>query len=102
MKVLAVLVLVGMSFASTPVPAAPLKSIIGFVRSELSGLVVQVKDKRSTDKKPRKKHNYTSSSEIGYIPGHVRTPYGYADCQGWWERRKDGSMQCHGKKVSGW
>jgi hypothetical protein len=44
-----------------------------------------------------KRHNYSGSR--GFIPGHVRTPYGYADCQGWWEQHSDGRMECHGILV---
>jgi hypothetical protein len=41
----------------------------------------------------------TNHAARGYIPGHVLTPYGYADCIGWWERHDDGRMQCHGQLI---
>jgi hypothetical protein len=57
--------------------------------------LVQVAAKKS--KKQTTKKNFGAS---GYIPGHVKTPYGYKDCIGWWERHSNGRMQCHGQLVS--
>jgi hypothetical protein len=52
---------------------------------------------RQMAKKKSTKHNYTGAK--GFIPGHVWTPYGYADCRGWWERHSDGRMECHGQLI---
>jgi hypothetical protein len=66
--------------------------------SNTSTDVVQVGTKNSkTTKKSTKKKNFGAG---GYIPGHVKTPYGYKDCIGWWERHSNGRMQCHGQLVS--
>jgi hypothetical protein len=70
------------------------RAITTFASDEFSGLIQIAK--RKSDKK-RKKNNYNSAD--GYIPGHVLTPYGYADCIGWWERHSDGRMQCHGQLI---
>lgn len=89
----AALVLIGAGFAVTPAFPAPLN--LGATLNEYSSLI-HVTDKK-LEKKPKKKHNYTGSR--GFIPGHVLTPYGYADCIGWWERHSDGRMQCHGQLI---
>jgi hypothetical protein len=90
---LAALVLIGAGFAVTPTFPAPLN--LGATLNECSSLI-HVTDKKPK-KKPKKRHNYTGSR--GFIPGHVLTPYGYADCIGWWERHSDGRMQCHGQLI---
>jgi hypothetical protein len=98
---LVAMVLMGASFGIEPCFAAPIgagshsRAITSFASDEFSGLI-QVAKKKS-DKKPKRKNNYNSGN--GYIPGHVLTPYGYADCIGWWKRHSDGRMQCHGQLI---
>jgi hypothetical protein len=53
--------------------------------------------KKVSKKKPNKAHNYSAAKD--YIPGRVRTPYGYKDCIGWWERHSNGRMECHGQMT---
>lgn len=90
---LAALVLFGMSFATPSTSAA---SFYPESASDASSSLIQIANKKY-NKKSEKKHNYTGAR--GYIPGHVMTPYGYADCRGWWERHSDGRMQCHGVLI---
>jgi hypothetical protein len=77
---------------SSPAWSMPLRA--GVVPNMPDDLV-QVAAKKS--KKQTKKKNFGAP---GYIPGHVKTPYGYKDCIGWWERHSNGRMQCHGQLVS--
>lgn len=98
---LAALALIGASFGTIPAFAAPLNpgmvnyGIVKIAPDESFGLV-QVAKKKS-NKKSAKKNNYNSGNN--FIPGHVLTPYGYADCRGWWEQHSDGRMECHGVLV---
>jgi hypothetical protein len=94
---LALLILSGGSFCSTeawaffPHQGALRQAVVSKATNKLATFeYVKVK-------KPKKKQN--NYSEKNYIPGHVRTPYGYADCIGWWERHPDGRMQCHGQLI---
>jgi hypothetical protein len=90
---LAALVLFGVSFATTSTSAAPFH--LGAIPDEMSSLIQVAKKK--PEKQHNKKRNYTGGK--GFIPGHVLTPYGYADCIGWWEQHPDGRMQCHGQLI---
>jgi len=79
---------------ATPGTATPLyPGLSGAAQMESSTRVVLVAKKE----KQTKRGNYNGSQ--GYIPGHVRTPYGYSDCIGWWERHPNGRMQCHGQLI---
>jgi hypothetical protein len=80
-----------LSFMTTPVFTMPLNP--GAPLFDSLGLVLVAK---KSEKKP-KGHNYNAAKN--YIPGRVRTPYGYKDCIGWWERHGDGRMQCHGQMI---
>jgi hypothetical protein len=73
--------------------ATPLYSAAALAKP--SANIIHVAEKKSQKKINRS--NYNASQ--GYIPGHVRTPYGYGDCIGWWERHPDGRMQCHGQLI---
>jgi hypothetical protein len=94
------MVLIGANFGMRLCFAAPIsagshsRAIASFASDESSDLIQVVKKKSDN---PKKKNNYNSGN--GYIPGHVLTPYGYADCIGWWERHSDGRMQCHGQLI---
>jgi hypothetical protein len=88
---LAALVLIGVSFGTTSISAAPFYVGAGAVADNLSSLV-QVAKKKSMKKR---KYNFGNN----FMPGRVLTPYGYADCRGWWEQHSDGRMQCHGVLV---
>jgi hypothetical protein len=78
---------------AVPTSASPLYSAAALEKPVASA--VHVAQKKSQKKTTR--GNYNASQ--GYIPGHVRTPYGYGDCIGWWERHPDGRMQCHGQLI---
>jgi hypothetical protein len=82
----------GAVFVAEPTVAAPfgLESV-----ADSPSHLVRAANK--TEKKQLKKHNYNSTKN--FIPGHVRTPYGYGDCIGWWEPHSDGRMQCHGQLI---
>jgi hypothetical protein len=87
------LALAGVIIATIPTSAAPLYSPAASANPAAN--IVQVAQKKSQKKTNRS--NYNASQ--GYIPGHVRTPYGYGDCIGWWERHPNGRMQCHGQLI---
>jgi hypothetical protein len=88
------LALIGVMIATAaPASAAPFYYTAAL--GNLATAVIQVTEKKSQKKTNR--GNYRGSQ--GYIPGHVRTPYGYGDCIGWWERHPNGRMQCHGQLV---
>ena len=88
------LALAGVMIATAvPPSAAPFYSIAALANPPAN--IVQVVEKKSQKKTNR--GNYNASQ--GYIPGHVRTPYGYGDCIGWWERHPNGRMQCHGQLI---
>jgi hypothetical protein len=78
---------------AAPTSASPLYSATALGKPVASA--VHVAEKKSQKKTNR--GNYKASK--GYIPGHVRTPYGYGDCIGWWDRHPDGRMQCHGQLI---
>jgi hypothetical protein len=108
---LAAVAVIGIAFAATPGSASPLASKAAVSHTALpafnEGLVQKVhgwhckkqwskrlgwhRDKRACDGT-----DYTGRS---FIPGHVKTPYGYADCRGPWHRHRNGTMHCHGILV---
>jgi hypothetical protein len=91
MQALSLLILFGSSVAA-PGHAAPFTSHATI--SEASSLQLVA------NKKTKKKYkNYKYAKDEPYIPGHVRTPYGYRDCIGWWERLSNGRMLCHGQLI---
>ena len=60
------------------------------------------KSKQSTDGSSRKRHHDRfnfSYKELGIIPGHVPTPYGYRDCIGRWHLHGNGVIHCHGQLI---
>jgi hypothetical protein len=88
------LALIGLTIATVvPTSAAPLNSAAALAKPASN--MIHVAEKKSQKKINR--GNYNASQ--GYIPGHVRTPYGYGDCIGWWERHPNGRMQCHGQLI---
>jgi hypothetical protein len=94
MKALFLLILLGMSVAA-PGHAAPLTSMTAMHDWSELQLVANKKSK----KKYNNYNKYKYAKDEPYIPGHVRTPYGYRDCIGWWERLSDGRMLCHGQLI---
>jgi hypothetical protein len=68
-----------------------------------SGQVPNLVPVASTSQRHRKKRkNYNlgfSYRELGIIPGHVPTPYGYRDCIGSWHLHPDGHIHCHGQLI---
>jgi hypothetical protein len=104
---LAATVLVGISFGATSSVAAVLlprpHDINELTVGQFSALsaAANKKSKQTTDKK--RKHypddlNF-SYKELGIIPGHVPTPYGYRDCIGRWHLHNDGRIHCHGQLI---
>jgi hypothetical protein len=79
----------------SPTSSSPVK--VTKVSNTSADLLQATTKKSKAMKKPIKKKNFGAP---GYIPGHVKTPYGYKDCIGWWERHSNGRMQCHGQLVS--
>jgi hypothetical protein len=92
--ILAVLALVGSSFAVPAALAAPLDpgttNITSVAPDEFPGLV-EVVDKK---KKRKQSRRYRA-----FIPGHVPTPYGYRDCIGRWHWHSTGWPHCHGQLI---
>jgi hypothetical protein len=63
--------------------------------------LVQVASKTS-EKNGKKRRNFNSGFsylELGIIPGHVPTPYGYRDCIGSWHLHANGHIHCHGQLI---
>jgi hypothetical protein len=90
-QILALLILLG-TCAALPATAAPFSAAPAILDGPE---LMQV-----ANKKTKKKYkNYKYAKDEPYIPGHVRTPYGYRDCIGWWERLSDGRMLCHGQLI---
>jgi hypothetical protein len=62
--------------------------------------LVQVANKTSDKNRKRKNYNFGFSyRELGIIPGHVPTPYGYRDCIGSWHLHANGYIHCHGQLI---
>jgi hypothetical protein len=106
---LAVLLFVGVSFSATPASAATLFSLgtpgpIMAVAGQSWNLVALAsqKSKHLAERKKRKRSgDYFNFSyqELGIIPGHVPTPYGYRDCIGRWHLHDNGIIHCHGQLL---
>jgi hypothetical protein len=63
--------------------------------------LVQVASKTS-ERNRKKRRNFNSGfsyRELGIIPGHVPTPYGYRDCIGSWHLHANGHIHCHGQLI---
>ena len=57
---------------------------------------------KTSEKNRKKRRNFNSGfsyRELGIIPGHVPTPYGYRDCIGSWHLHADGHIHCHGQLI---
>jgi hypothetical protein len=84
------------TFAAIPHPQT-VQDIIGSVQVQN---LVQLASTSERDRKKRKNYNLGFSyRELGIIPGHVPTPYGYRDCIGSWHLHPDGHIHCHGQLI---
>ena len=84
-------------FAATPHP----RTVQEIIASGQVPDLVQAASKTSDrDRKKRKNYNLGFSyRELGIIPGHVPTPYGYRDCIGSWHLHGNGHIHCHGQLI---
>jgi hypothetical protein len=85
------------SFAAPPAPRTSQGIILPGQLPDL----VQVAGKSSDEyRKKRKHYNFGFSyRELGLIPGHVPTAYGYRDCIGSWHLHANGYIHCHGQLI---
>jgi hypothetical protein len=87
------------SCAATPV-SLPLLGIIGAGQLPDFVQVASKKSEQARNRKKRKRYNDGFSyRELGIIPGHVPTPYGYRDCIGRWHLHDNGIIHCHGQLI---
>jgi hypothetical protein len=85
------------SFAAMPV-ARTTQWIIAL--GQLPDLVQAASKTPEQDRKKPKGYNFGFSyRELGIIPGHVPTPYGYRDCIGSWHLHANGYIHCHGQLI---
>jgi hypothetical protein len=86
------------SFAATPVPRAT-EGIIGSGQFPEFVQVASKSEKAGSRKKQKRYDDDFSYQELGIIPGHVPTPYGYRDCIGRWHLHDNGIIHCHGQLI---
>jgi hypothetical protein len=84
------------TFAAIPHP----RTVQDIIASGQVPNLVQAASKSERDRKKRKNYNSGFSyRELGIIPGHVPTPYGYRDCIGSWHLHANGHIHCHGQLI---
>ena len=87
------------SFAAMPVPLAN-EGVIGSGQfSDFAEAASKKSGKASSRKKRKRYDDNFSYQELGIIPGHVPTAYGYRDCIGRWHLHDDGHIHCHGQLI---
>src|SRR5215207_890487 len=85
------------TFAATPHP----RTVQEIIAPGQGPDLVQAASKTS-EKNKKKRRNFNSGfsyRELGIIPGHVPTPYGYRDCIGSWHLHANGHIHCHGQLI---
>jgi len=89
-----------LSAASTFAAIARPQTAQDIIASGQVANLVQVASTSERDRKKMKNYNLGFSyRELGIIPGHVPTPYGYRDCIGSWHLHTDGHIHCHGQLI---
>src|SRR5215216_6468115 len=89
-----------LSAASTFAAIARPQTAQDIIASGQVANLVQVASTSERDRKKMKNYNLGFSyRELGIIPGHVPTPYGYRDCIGSWHLHPNGDIHCHGQLI---